>query len=473
MYSRSQQKDDIEALEQMYCGIFTQLASSRSLSAIANVWPHILNLERQEADQSIHLRYDHYGIMLTNCFAWWWLDCFLVKQVKHIMENTSTFSEDWLVKLVRKVRNIRFTRATHYTFDPVEFNGEFIGQAFEYRRPSSTLPWNSDPDQDFNAIASTVVKIVQQWLGFPVEGAYWQKAWFVHALLQEFGQRVLLLDQTWNTYNTMKRSTFPLPHSNLQGFDAARPLMEAAERHPLHVPDSEENKVLNRIMESILAVCNVNLPINGHVSTSNSLTLTVNLVLEKHLAVFVSFVQDAVHAVLCPNNRWNTSPAYNIMIDELDRFLPFREHAPGRVRSKSKDGPFDTNIVCTRSGFFSALIWRGITFTTLFSLERKMVFHDLQEFQVEVNEVRRSQADSTYICNQKAYGVYNKFRSPELAEDYWKATGDHDWSSYVRENLVSFTDCYQQFLKPGKTPVRFPQVRLIANCSVPFNSQLV
>jgi hypothetical protein len=458
MYSQTQKKQDIEPLEQMYHGICKQPVSSCALSAITQAWPHILNLERQEADQSIHLRYDRYGLMLTNYFAWWWLDCFLVGQVKCVLEKAYTSSEDWIVKLVKKIRHNRFTRITSYTFDPVNFHNKIIGQAFKYQTPSSTLPWDSGPDQEYKAIASSVVKIVQHWLGYPLEGAYRQKAWFVNAIIQEFGQRILLLDQTWNTYNTIKPSTFSPPHSNLQGFDAIRPLREAAKRHPLHIPDSEENKVLDRITESVLAVCNVNLPINGRVSASHSLTVAVDSVIDKRLAIFASFVRDAVSAVLQPNSTQNVSPARKAMMDDPDRFLPFREHAPSRIRFKTEDGPFHESIVCTRFGLFSALIWRGITFTARFSLEQKMVFHDFQEFQDEIFKARCSHPESDYICNPKAYGVYNKFRSPKLAEDYWKATGIYDWTSYVQGNPTSFTDCYHQFFKPGKTPVRFPQV---------------
>lgn len=463
MYRQTQGKEDTEALEQLYHRIWSQPASPYALSAIANAWPQILNLERQEADQSIHLRYHRYGIMLTNYFTWWWLDCFVVGKVKDILQKTPASSDNWLTKLVKKIKDIQFARITSYTFNPIHFDSKLPGQVFEYRRHPRTLQWDSDPEQHYKEITSTVIEIVQHWLGFPMEGAYRQKAWFVHALLQEFGQSVLLLDQTWNAYDTMRRSMFSIPPSNPQSFDSVKPLREAARQHPLHDPESEEHKVLDRITESILAVCNVNLPINGRTSAPNTLTPAVQSVLDRRLTIFTSFVRDAVHAVLQPNsNLQTTSLAYKAMIANPDRYLPFREWAPSRIRFKSQDGPFHESVVRTRSGLFSALIWRGITFTTPFSLERKMVFHSLLEFQDEVSAVRRSQSDSRYICNPSAYGVYNKSRSPKLAEDYWEATGKHDWSSFVKNQTVPFTDCYQQFFRPGKAPARFPQIGSLA-----------
>jgi hypothetical protein len=307
-----------------------------------------------------------------------------------------------------------------------------------------------------------VVAVVQHWLGFPTEGAYRQKAWFVHALLQEIGQSVLLLDQTWNVYDTIRRSMFSTPKSNLESFDSVMPLREAARKHCLHDPASEENKVLNRITESVLGVCNLKLHINGRSSEPHNLTSAINSELDRRLTIFCSFVRDAVQVVLHPTRSQNTSPTYKAMLANPDRLLPFREHAPSRIRSKSEDGPFHNSVARTRSGLFSALIWRGITFTAPFSLERKMVFHSLQEFRDEVHDVRCSQKDTAYICNKRAYGVYNKYRSPERAQDYWEATGEHDWSNYVKNNTVPFTECYQEFFRPGKAPVRFPQIGLLA-----------
>ena len=291
MYRQTQGSKDTEALERMYHGICSEPTSTYALSAIADAWSQISNLERQEADQSIHLRYHHYGIMLTNYFAWWWLDCFVVGQVKCILEKTPTTSSDnWLTKLVNKIRDIRFAHMTSYTFDPTKFDSKLSGQVFEYQRHPRTLQWDSDPERDYMETASTVIETLQHWLGFPTEGTYRQKAWFVHALLQEFGQSVLLLDQTWNTYDTMKRSMFSIPHRNLQSLDFVKPLMEAARQHPLHDPTSQEHTLLVRIMESILGVCNVNLPIDGRTSVPKTLPFAVQSVLDRCLTVFTAFV---------------------------------------------------------------------------------------------------------------------------------------------------------------------------------------
>lgn len=491
MYRLTQQREDTEVLNEMYCGICTQPGSSSVLSAIANAWPHILNLERQEADQCIRLRYDRYGIMLTNYFAWRWLDCFVVQKVKTIVENMSRSSHSssdsspdrspdsspdsfpdsspdrspdsspdsspdrWLVKLVEKIQNIRFLRVRRHNFNPADFDINLSGQVFEYR---SNLRWDSDPESDHREIIATVVKVLQHWLGFPIDGAYRQRAWFIHALVEEVGQSVLFLNQTWNAYNSIKRSTFSIP----ERIDSIMPLREAARHHPLHNPQSEERKVLNKITKSILEVFNLNLPINGPCLAPNPLIPAFESALDRRLMVFISFVRDGVRAALQPNVTQNDSAAYTAMINNRDQFLPFREHATSRIRFKSPDGPFHEGVVRTRSGLFSALIWRGITFATRFSVERKMVFHSLEEFQDELFDVSQSNPDPSYVCNKCAYGVYNASRSPTLAEDYWEATGKHDWSSYVKGHTVPFTNCYQEFFRPGKSPVQFPQIGLLA-----------
>lgn len=136
MYRQTQQRDDTDALERMYHGICSQPESSYALSAISNVWPQIMNLERQEADHSIHLRYHRYGIMLTNYFAWWWLDCFVVGWVENMLEKPSPsflVSDSWLTKLVKKIQDIRFTRTTNHTFDPLDFDINLSAKVFEYQ----------------------------------------------------------------------------------------------------------------------------------------------------------------------------------------------------------------------------------------------------------------------------------------------------------------------------------------------------
>ncbi|KAF8582091.1 hypothetical protein K439DRAFT_1299465, partial [Ramaria rubella] len=46
-----------------------------------------------------------------------------------------------------------------------------------------------------------------------------------------------------------------------------------------------------------------------------------------------------------------------------DFYMPFRELAPSQLQATNPQGPFEHNYIRTRSGVFSALIYRGITYT--------------------------------------------------------------------------------------------------------------
>lgn len=151
-----------------------------------------------------------------------------------------------------------------------------------------------------------------------------------------------------------------------------------------------------------------------------------------------------------------------VVAEHPDQMLPFRELAPSRVRYSGPDGPFAPDLLYTREGFFSALLWRGITFTTEFSKTNKMVFRDLTDWDETMEKEGQTHHNPLYFCDPGAYGVQNPGRKVGLAPKYDSAVDKHDLAAFLKNTSTNFYTVYETFFRPGVTPVRFPHLGPLA-----------
>ncbi|KAF7760956.1 hypothetical protein Agabi119p4_10365 [Agaricus bisporus var. burnettii] len=125
----------------------------------------------------------------------------------------------------------------------------------------------------------------------------------------------------------------------------------------------------------------------------------------------------------------------NVVKAKLDKRLPFRDAAPSRRRILEGDGPFSDRYLTTASGFFSALIFRGITISTQFLFEQPTLFRNLAAWKASYrphmptgehrNDDVRLALDAwkpvnPYVCCVAAYGNSAPARHPLNARKYWK-----------------------------------------------------
>lgn len=125
-----------------------------------------------------------------------------------------------------------------------------------------------------------------------------------------------------------------------------------------------------------------------------------------------------------------------------DQHFPFRESAPSRSAVRTQ---FTTPLMITRSGLFSALVFRGITFGTTFPLRPSNMFRDWSDFNMQVQEerqIRQAQSpdlsaadlEDRHICTMKAYGVPNYQRKVELAKELWEKS--KAWEGFMATHTV-------------------------------------
>ncbi|RDB14935.1 hypothetical protein Hypma_016199 [Hypsizygus marmoreus] len=106
-----------------------------------------------------------------------------------------------------------------------------------------------------------------------------------------------------------------------------------------------------------------------------------------------------------------------------DKLLPFREHAPSRLRMQQADGPFSAEYARTRHGFFSALVWRGVTFGPAFANDHtnSAVFTSLEDWKESVDAC--GPQEESYFCDRSAYGMCNPHRTPALVNKILGSNG--------------------------------------------------
>ncbi|KAA1470366.1 hypothetical protein DENSPDRAFT_685237 [Dentipellis sp. KUC8613] len=147
--------------------------------------------------------------------------------------------------------------------------------------------------------------------------------------------------------------------------------------------------------------------------------------------------------VFSPPSSISKDPNFMLLkaiADKPDFLLPFREKAPSVLAVRKEDGPFSPGYLNTRAGFFSALIFRGITFRCDFLVNHRTVFQSLEDWQTYRASLDPS-LPPTYFCKTDAYGKNTK-RTEDHIPLYWSAASE-TWESMVGPNRKPRT--FKQF----------------------------
>lgn len=141
----------------------------------------------------------------------------------------------------------------------------------------------------------------------------------------------------------------------------------------------------------------------------------------------------------------HTTSLQDMVFQDKDFFLPFREHSPSRVAVRDHvDSPFRSSVITTRAAFFSALVFRGITQSTAAVRTGNVWFQDLKAFQELAEE-----HDEGWMCKKNALGFPNKHRSTSNAPALWHASSQHH--RFFVDPPLSFTAAFD-FILSSKQP---------------------
>ncbi|KAA1479704.1 hypothetical protein DENSPDRAFT_898846 [Dentipellis sp. KUC8613] len=115
------------------------------------------------------------------------------------------------------------------------------------------------------------------------------------------------------------------------------------------------------------------------------------------------------------------------MAPRLDYYLPFRQKAPSVAAMFRPGGPYSPEHMRTKAGFFSALIFRGVTFGCEFAVRERRVFQDLVDWQAAHAAVASN--SSLYVSNPNAYGSATR-RGVQYVAGFW-STAQEEWQDMV------------------------------------------
>ncbi|KAG7098078.1 hypothetical protein E1B28_000052 [Marasmius oreades] len=151
-----------------------------------------------------------------------------------------------------------------------------------------------------------------------------------------------------------------------------------------------------------------------------------------------------------PFSEWIKFVQY--VAEDADKRLPFRDLAPSRQRILSSSSifssPYQEPHLRTKEGFFSALIYRGVTHNTRFLLSEEYpgVFYDLDHW-LSVYTPLQPLHPQQYFCNMQAYFTACSSRSVENISKYWRAVQRSELTDWLTGHNVQFGTVYRLLLK--------------------------
>jgi len=137
------------------------------------------------------------------------------------------------------------------------------------------------------------------------------------------------------------------------------------------------------------------------------------------------------------------------MSTNLDHYLPFREKAPSIRRIRQVGGPFDSDNLCTLPGFFSALVFHVVTFSTLYLFSHAPLLQSLDTWEESMSRIKNTVAeasnDQRYFCDPMVYGMATRC-SVDIVPSLWSAA-EGKWTLLSNNNQINFRKFYHWLVK--------------------------
>lgn len=444
----------VDALLDFQDNIVKNPLDMTSIPLFQTAWPSLDVLNRCTKINAIRLRKVRACSMLTNGAAWAWLTSTIPNAIRDIVYQTREVNCFWLSDIMNTIRDAMLNMLEHdIVFHPSRYNImlEHIHAVNinleQYRRPN-----DKDLEGWTRLYSTVIVEILEGWLRYPVAGqSRWQGLYAIN-IVRTVGPEFLLLDVVWETYRSanhrlMRSSSIP------ELLDTSRySLLNPSSALRLNVMQLAQ--FVNDYMEGRLyryAQFDSNSGTFIHYTSE-----TIKTISERRIIYFKNFVLDCFR-FLFRGEEMKNKGLKGLLINNPDKYSPFREHAPTRKNMRRKSGPYEQPALQTLSGLFSALVCRGVTFGTPFSRAGRTLFHSPEDFMVAVQECQAITSGQLVYCDPAAYSVRAApKRKPSLVNVYWERVQSHPWEGLTCTAPLPFGSTYEYFRPVSGS--RFPEL---------------
>ncbi|KAL6301053.1 hypothetical protein BKA93DRAFT_739464 [Sparassis latifolia] len=240
--------------------------------------------------------------------------------------------------------------------------------------PKSIQPWKLPVTNALNGdeletrVLSTLHSVLHSWLGYPNDTSM-MRGVFVTRIIQTFhSENVLLLQGVWCVYSEIK-----------------------------------------------VKVLVTSIP-SGTASTSQIPT-------HQGLQSLLDFVLELIPLV-DSTTAFPSTRIQSLVLQQLDKCLPFRECTPSKSRVSGLDGPLHSDNIDKHGAFASACIFRGITFGCPVVQEKPTYFSTEAAWEEMLLSCPRDSSGNIrkgYLCDKTAYGSCISGRDPKRTHNYFIA----------------------------------------------------
>jgi hypothetical protein len=453
----------IVQLNQLHTCIKDDAYSDSTARDMHTMFPLIHALEDHARVSAVEVRIQRQLIMLGNWAAYSW--------VRKLLDHAwSSGPEDlsWPCRLMRKVdlitTNFAHQADSAISIDPSHYIPGLNAKPYDYVPSNSGRRYLDEGDRR-KETANIFFRIIQQWLGYPSDDLAYARFLFADVLIAALAgdTTIFLLGPVWDAYLRPKSQL--LGNRKLRTDDinvnSFITLHKQLQVHPILTLSSSLRSALNALgyvfrewqqlahalhkfpARRIHQQDAANSPaLQGGVSTADLSNEVAGM--ER----FLHFIQ-ALIPLLDPTNTQPLSKLQKKVNANRDRFLPFKMLQPALIAIMGNNGPFSERWIRTRAGFFSALVFRAITFGALAGQLPPGLFKTLQDWRTFLK--LHQGKGRKWLCVENAYGPWQKNRTPSLASDLWQSSSL--WSGFIAKE-VNFDSLIDFLTKdhPGKFP---------------------
>lgn len=454
-HKEMEQQDNTALEDQKKSGkllaILTDPNYASNLRTFPENWKLIERYGARSGQSALHARLLRHQYFTSYLLAWQWL----VRFVNHALKMHEEFEDDdqhaeptaWYVKVIGRIKYQKKITAP-YTISPAE-----VGCPIEGVSPitvASTAPRYAYSDEIQEDTFDQAFHIFSHWLGFPTDPDFYYKAYFLHLVSVYISPHALYLEITDLAFCHFKSRVVGIRRlkRSLCASDFGDFLVHL-KLHPSTLKASPIKAALDQI-GAIFEKCYQSfaipptwLPVRLRLFT-RFITITAQLI--PHQGAVVANLGRIPHTI-------SLNP---------DFYLPFREIAPSLSKALSANpGPYASTHLKTRAGFFSALIFRALTFAAPIAKEDGIFFfQDLEHWNGVYDEALQSGLNDDYVRKINAYGQPNFHRQPSIVPQLWESS--EVWEDMLKklrkddDGKIDPVDFFQFMV--GKKGVKFANI---------------